>query len=57
MGIQGYKCWWMEKALLGSGPFRWLVYHETLDAVLASSEPFTLPAETAERVVVEVTLE
>ncbi len=54
---QGYKTWWMEKALLGRGPFRWLVYHETPGAVLAISEPFTLPTQTAERTVVEVTLE
>ena len=54
---QGHKTWWLEQALFNKGPFRWIVYNETRDSTLATSEPFTLPSQTAERTVVEVTLQ
>ena len=50
--------WWVGAENLGQGPFHWLVYSERDDGdLLATSDPFDLPAYGGQRVLVELTLE
>ena len=55
--VIGQKAWWVAEANLGSGPFRWLVYHQQDGALLAASETFDLPDSVGELVAVDVSLE
>ena len=41
---EGKKVWWVAKADLGKGPFRWVIYQDQGDDPLATSEPFYLPS-------------
>ncbi|MGQ9681042.1 MAG: hypothetical protein ACUVX9_00740 [Anaerolineae bacterium] len=47
-GWQGWldgesKTWWVAPQDLGTGPFRWVVYHGRCGAVAGASGPFLLP--------------
>jgi hypothetical protein len=55
--VVGEKNWWVAAGDLGTGPFRWLVYDKQEGDLLASSEPFDLPAQPGQRVLIEVLLE
>lgn len=52
----GWKAWWLERALCGRGPFRWVVYEQRGGPLLARSAPFHLPARAGEAVTVEMSL-
>lgn len=53
---EGKKVWWVAKADLGTGPFRWVVYRARGSKPVAQSESFYLPDSSGERVRVEVSL-
>jgi len=53
---QGKKTWWVAKADLGRGPFRWVIYQGQGGELFAQSEPFYLPHSVDEVVKVEVSL-
>jgi hypothetical protein len=53
---QGKKVWWVAKADLGKGPFRWVVTQGVGGACLAVSESFYLPIRVGETVPVQVSL-
>jgi hypothetical protein len=53
---EGKKVWWVGKADLGTGPFRWLIYQSQKGKLLAQSQPFYLPHLSGETVKVEVSL-
>ncbi len=53
---EGKKVWWVAKADLGTGPFRWVVTRGPGGAWLAVSELFYLPTRTGETVPVQVSL-
>ena len=53
---EGKKVWWVGKADLGTGPFRWLIYQSQKGKLLAQSQPFYLPHSSGETVKVEVSL-
>ncbi len=53
---QGKKTWWVAKADLGRGPFRWMIYQGQGGELFAQSEPFYLPHSIDEVVKVEVSL-
>jgi hypothetical protein len=49
--------WWLAPDLFGKGPFRWLVYQSAeRDKLLATSDPFYLPAAESEKLRIEVSL-
>jgi hypothetical protein len=50
----GVKTWWVAKAQLGAGPFRWRVTEG--GNPLVTSSPFDLPDAANEKVTVEVSL-
>jgi hypothetical protein len=54
--VVGKRLWWVAKANLGKGPFRWQVYQGKGDALLVTSEPFYLPDIKGQTRVVEVSL-
>lgn len=56
-GFTGIKGWWVAEDDLGTGPFRWVVYHGPGGAPLGTSEPFDLPERTGQSVIVELSLE
>jgi len=56
-GAVGAQRWWLPKALLGKGPFRWLVYAGDGGELLATSAPFHLPERVGEETVISVTLQ
>jgi len=39
----GLRRWWVHPKDFGSGPFRWAVFNSPGGALIAASEPFTLP--------------
>jgi hypothetical protein len=53
---QGKKVWWVTKADLGKGPFRWVVTRGPGGAWLVVSESFHLPTRVGETVPVQVSL-
>lgn len=53
---QGRKTWWVGKADMGTGPFRWLIYQSYQGKLLATSSPFYLPGLFEQTVKVEVPL-
>jgi hypothetical protein len=55
--VIGQKVWWLASDLFGKGPFRWLVYRAQGGAVLAESEPFSLPDAAGEVEAVEISFE
>lgn len=50
----GVVIWWVAPRDLGTGPFRWQLFTAEDGDLLANSDPFTLPASTAQMVLVEV---
>jgi hypothetical protein len=52
--ITGKKTWWVAKKDLGTGPFRWRVYHSKGSWPLATSAVFDLPATIGQKVVVKI---
>jgi hypothetical protein len=56
VGGEGKKVWWVGKADLGTGPFRWVIYQSQKGKLLAQSQPFYLPHLSGETVKVEVSL-
>jgi len=53
---KGTKTWWIGKADMGTGPFRWLIYQSYQGKLLAKSSPFYLPGLVEQTVKVEVPL-
>lgn len=49
----GHKLWWVAPADLGKGPFRWAVYDSKGGQLLATSEPFDLPAKARIKIIVQ----
>lgn len=47
------KEWWVGVENLNTGPFRWVIYNREDGDVLATSEPFNLPARSGETMVIE----
>ena len=54
--VIGYKGWWVGVEHLGGGPFRWQIYQGQGGWLLATSDPFDLPAAVKQVTVVEITL-
>ncbi|HHS98158.1 MAG TPA: hypothetical protein ENK08_09765 [Chloroflexi bacterium] len=54
--VVGQKTWWVAKADLGKGPFRWVVYLARGERLLGTSEPFDLPGSGGAMTTVEVRL-
>ena len=52
--VTGRKVWWVGLQNLGTGPFRWMIYTQYGGALLAESEPFTLPSLSGAWEIVEV---
>ena len=50
------KEWWAGKEIMGSGPYRWLVYDHPGGDLLATSEPFNLSDQPGGLVEVSVEL-
>jgi hypothetical protein len=50
------KVWWVARADLGKGPFRWVVYQRRGAKLLAQSESFDLPHVVGETVSVGISL-
>jgi hypothetical protein len=48
------KVWWVVGKDFGTGPFRWVVYHQAGGKVWATSRSFTLPAGAGQWVHVNV---
>jgi len=55
-GSVGWKTWWVAKEDLGTGPFRWALYHGHGGELLTYSEPFYLPSRSGQVVVVDASL-
>jgi hypothetical protein len=55
--VVGEKAWWVAEPDLGTGPFRWMVYHGEGGELLAASEPFDLPESRDVSTMVEVSLD
>lgn len=55
-GETGYRKWWVAPEDFGKGPFRWVVYSDQGEGLLAASDSFNLPTTPGETVPVEVTL-
>jgi len=53
---KGKKTWWVGKADMGTGPFRWLIYSRYQGKLLATSSPFYLPGLIEQTMQVEVSL-
>ena len=52
----GAKEWWAGQEILGTGPYRWLVYSRPGGDLLAKSEPFYLASASGGLVTVDVEL-
>ena len=50
------KRWWVAPKDFSTGPFRWLVYENAQENLLATSEPFYLPSYADEVIKIEVFL-
>ncbi len=55
-GNEGQKVWWVAKAHLGTGPFRWMIYNSNTGKIFAVSNHFYLPAALDQAVIVQVQL-
>lgn len=55
-GWVGQKEWWAGAEILGSGPYRWLVYRQD-GQLLATSDAFALPDVPGGLIIVELLLE
>lgn len=53
----GQTIWWVEEKDWGTGPFRWLVYEEESESVVAESSPFDLPIDKSEPKVIQIVLD
>jgi len=53
----GRKVWWVSRAEMGKGPFRWQVYQSQNGPLLVTSRLFDLPHYNGEIVRIQVTLE
>jgi hypothetical protein len=53
---EGRKVWWVFRADLGKGPFRWAVYRRPSGGLLAQTEVFSLPSADGQAVWITVTL-
>jgi hypothetical protein len=51
----GTKIWWVAPADFSTGPFRWVMYEQHGGRQIAASEPFQLPAQPRDTVVVPLT--
>jgi hypothetical protein len=56
LDASGRVKWWVAAKDFGTGPFRWQVTEGRESRVLASSEPFDLPGNGGEMMVIEVPL-
>jgi len=56
VGGEGRKTWWLPNSLRGKGPFRWQVYQVEGGRLLATSEPFDMPAAAGRKMTVELSL-
>ena len=54
--VTGEKTWWVAPRDFDTGPIRWLVTAGNSRTSLAVSDPFTLPARSANTVDVTVTV-
>jgi len=54
--VNGRTIWWVEQKDFGKGPFRWAVLQGESGALVATSQPFTLPTQPQKLLVVAVTL-
>ena len=52
----GKKTWWVDQISFGPTPFRWVVYDGASNQVLAQSQPFNLPTENKQTIVVNVSI-
>lgn len=52
----GTKTWWVDQYTFGPTPFRWVVLDGTGKTVLVTSQPFNLPTQNQQWVVVTVSL-
>lgn len=52
----GKTIWWVEEKNFGEGPFRWAVFQTDGGALLALSEPFSLPTQPRLTMTIAVTL-
>jgi len=52
---QGKTIWWVEQSDWGKASYRWVIFQEEGGAVLASSEPFSLPG-SGKTLIVQVDL-
>jgi hypothetical protein len=50
----GTKTWWVDQYTFGPTPFRWVLFDGTGKTVLVTSEPFNLPTQNQQWVVVVV---
>lgn len=50
--LDGTQRWWVAPEDLGEGPFRWHVYDEKGGDLLETSEPFDLPGQANQYVIV-----
>ncbi len=57
MDDQNRQVWWVAPKDMGTGPFRWLVLDRDGGEILATSEPFYLPAVPGQLLVIEVFLD
>jgi hypothetical protein len=53
---RGTKRWWVAQKDFGTGPFRWVVRRGQEGALLAASQPFSLPRAKGETVRVGIVL-
>lgn len=54
---KGRTIWWVEQKDFGKGPFRWVISQGEGGLVVATSEPFTLPSQPKQALVVAVGVE
>jgi hypothetical protein len=46
--VGDYQEWWLGRNDYGTGPFRWCVLATPMGSIVASSDPFYLPARSGE---------
>ena len=54
LDADGSQVWWVGRDHFGAGPFRWLVYDGMGGTLLETSDPFTLPTQDLQVVIVPV---
>ncbi|MEJ5309993.1 MAG: hypothetical protein WHX52_09490 [Anaerolineae bacterium] len=52
----GRKVWWISRANLGTGPFRWTVYRDSSGKRPVYSEAFRMPDAVGQLAIVDVTV-